>query len=239
MRIPLPAGRLLIYGVLVLGLGLSLLPLGRSTPPVETTHYFTETGHAITGRFLEVWRGSFTYQESVAIVGYPISDVHDEVSPTDGKTYQTQWFERARFEAHPENTPPNDVQLGLLGVAATRTRSGEAPFQPVAQPAGTGPTLAWFPATQHTIRAAFLQFWTRYGAEQQFGFPISEAFDEPNRLDGKTYQVQYFERARFELHPGEAPEFGGVLLGQLGVEEYHGAALDGMPSARLRLPPHP
>jgi hypothetical protein len=26
-----------------------------------------------------------------------------------------QYFERARFEAHPENAPPFDVLLGLLG----------------------------------------------------------------------------------------------------------------------------
>src|SRR5690242_16394166 len=120
MRLPAAAGRLLIYLALVAGLGISLLPLGRAAPPAETTHYFTETGHGVTGRFLAVWQGSYTYAESVAINGYPISDAHDEVSPTDGKTYQVQWFERARFEYHPENAPPNDVQLGLLGVAATR-----------------------------------------------------------------------------------------------------------------------
>jgi len=34
---------------------------------------------------------------------------------SDGKQYQVQWFERARFELHPENDAPYDVLLGLLG----------------------------------------------------------------------------------------------------------------------------
>jgi hypothetical protein len=35
---------------------------------------------------------------------------------SDGQEYTVQWFERARFEHHPENDPPYDVLLGLLGV---------------------------------------------------------------------------------------------------------------------------
>jgi hypothetical protein len=50
----------------------------------------------------------------VPIVGLPISDQFEEKS-TDGKTYWVQYFERARFEFHPEYTPPHDVLLGLLG----------------------------------------------------------------------------------------------------------------------------
>ncbi len=46
------------------------------------------------------------------------------------------------------------------------------------------------------------------------GFPISEALQE-RAADGKTYTVQYFERARFELHPENAPPYD-VLLGHLG-----------------------
>ena len=39
-----------------------------------------------------------------------------EVNPADGKTYTVQYFERARFEYHPEHKgTPFEVQLGLLG----------------------------------------------------------------------------------------------------------------------------
>jgi hypothetical protein len=37
------------------------------------------------------------------------------VNATNGKTYTVQYFERNRFESHPENQPPYDVLLGLLG----------------------------------------------------------------------------------------------------------------------------
>ncbi len=47
--------------------------------------------------------------------GYPISDQFQEKSEVDGKVYTVQYFERAVFELHPENKPPYDVLLSLLG----------------------------------------------------------------------------------------------------------------------------
>ncbi len=45
----------------------------------------------------------------------------------DGKTYLTQYFERARFEDHPEfKGTPNEVLLGLLGVEALKNGAGGA-----------------------------------------------------------------------------------------------------------------
>jgi hypothetical protein len=67
------------------------------------------TGHCVWGKFLERWN-----ELGVPVVGLPISDQYEEQS-TDGKTYTVQWFERARFEYHPENQAPYDVLLGLLG----------------------------------------------------------------------------------------------------------------------------
>jgi hypothetical protein len=32
-----------------------------------------------------------------------------------GDNVLTQWFERARFEEHPQNAPPYNVLLGRLG----------------------------------------------------------------------------------------------------------------------------
>ena len=51
--------------------------------------------------------------------GYPISEPF--VDPTTG--YTIQYFERARFEYHPENAgTPYDVLLGLLGTDAVRAK---------------------------------------------------------------------------------------------------------------------
>jgi glucose/arabinose dehydrogenase len=45
-----------------------------------------------------------------------LSEEFEEKNPTDGKTYIVQYFERNRFEYHPENKgTPYEVLLGLLG----------------------------------------------------------------------------------------------------------------------------
>ena len=55
-------------------------------------------------------------------MGLPLTSAQIEVNRADGKTYLTQWYERARFEWRPENPNPHKVLLGLLGreVAAAR-----------------------------------------------------------------------------------------------------------------------
>src|SRR5689334_20916189 len=72
---------------------------------------FPETGHTVRGRFLDYWNT----HGGLAQQGYPISEEMQEKSDTDGKVYTVQYFERAVFEYHPENQPPYDVLLSLLG----------------------------------------------------------------------------------------------------------------------------
>ena len=84
---------------------------------------FRETGFAVCGTFLTAFRAhglqldrktGFATTESIALFGLPISDAQVETL-SDGKEYLVQWFERARFEYHPENPAPYDVLFGLLG----------------------------------------------------------------------------------------------------------------------------
>src|SRR6266513_1778715 len=72
---------------------------------------FPAAGKAVQGKFLDYWNS----HGGLAQQGYPISDEMQETSDTDGKTYTVQYFERAVFEAHPENKAPYDVLLSLLG----------------------------------------------------------------------------------------------------------------------------
>ena len=84
--------------------------------------FFPETGHNVCGDILATWlargieldgvRGKVA-EESIALFGLPISDL--QVETIAGQEFQVQWFERARFELHPENAPPYNVLLGLLG----------------------------------------------------------------------------------------------------------------------------
>ncbi len=71
-----------------------------------------------------------------------------------------------------------------------------------------------FPETGHTVRKNFLAFWQQFGGLPVFGYPITDEF-----TDAQTgFVTQYFERARFEYHPGAWPSHYDVLLGLLGDE---------------------
>jgi hypothetical protein len=93
--------------------------------PQDDCLYFEQTGHNVCGELLTAWRtegidlnldgiSGNSDAESLALFGLPISG---EISETlsDGNEYTVQYFERARFERHPENEPPYNVLLGLLG----------------------------------------------------------------------------------------------------------------------------
>jgi hypothetical protein len=176
--------------------------------------YFPETHHTLKAGFKQFWDA----QGGVAIFGLPISEEFQEQSKTDGKTYTVQYFERNRFEYHPEfKGTPYEVELGLLGVQMTAGRSGEAPFKPVAPFTSTSKNL-FVAATGHSLSGGFRAMWEAPNGLTLLGYPISESFEEKNPADGKTYTVQYFERARLELHR----EFAGTpnedLLGLLGIQ---------------------
>jgi len=223
----LKTGRNLVYLGMALALAVMALPKASLAAPAQqgTSHHFTETNQDVSGRFWDVWQGGRSYADSLYINGFPISDKHAEQSLTDGKIYQTQWFERARYEEHPENAKPYDVELGLLGDFAAEGRK-DTPFQAIANPSNG---MQWFPETKHTAGdtsvggKAIAQFWSQKGGVAQFGFPLSQPFQEVTSstdpaFAGKSFLVQYFERQRFEYHPENTGNFL-VLLGRLGAEQ--------------------
>src|SRR5207249_10231252 len=119
-------------------------------------------------------------------------------SETDGKIYTVQYTERAVFESHLENKPPYNVLLSLLGVFYYKQKDANgAP----GQQANTSPGSVLFKETGKHLGGRFLEYWQKNGGLAQQGFPISEEFMEKSPLNGKTYKVQYFERAVFEWHP--------------------------------------
>ena len=99
------------------------------------------------------------------------------------------------------------IVLGLLIAAGSQT---------IGTSAQTGNGCQTFPQTGHTLCGKFLAYWQGHGGLAQQGYPISEEFVETNDLNGKPYDVQYFERAVFEYHPENQPPYD-VLLAQLGT----------------------
>jgi methionine-rich copper-binding protein CopC len=170
---------------------------------------FPETGKQVCGRFAEYWQQN----GGLAQQGFPISGEMQERSDTDGKMYTVQYFERAVFEAHPENRAPNDVLLSLLGVFEYKRKY---PNGALNQRPNTTAGSQLFTQTGKRVGGKFLEYWRKNGGLAQQGYPISDEFTEKSPLDGKEYTVQYFERAVFELHPENRAPFD-VLLSQLGT----------------------
>jgi hypothetical protein len=180
--------------------------------PGSGSRTFPETGKTVSGLFLDYWQNNGGLPQQ----GYPISNLLGEVSPLDSKPYTVQYFERAVFEYHPENQPPFNVLLSQLGTFRYKQKyPNGAPDQ---TPNGSSGSVL-FPETGKRLGGKFLDYWQQHGALAQQGYPISEEFAEKSDLDGKTYTVQYFERAVFEFHPENQPPYD-ILLSQLGTFRY-------------------
>ncbi len=83
--------------------GSAFQPISQADPGCR---FYGATGHEICGHFLNYWDSN----GALAIFGYPLSEPFTEGGHT------VQYFERARFEWHPENQgTPYAVLLGLLG----------------------------------------------------------------------------------------------------------------------------
>jgi hypothetical protein len=201
--------RLLAAIVLISSLAVPVAQ-GPYTAAQVSSRYFPETKRTVQGRFLHYWESN----GGLAQYGYPISDEIQEESETDGRSYLVQYFERAVVELHPDNRPPYDVLLSLLG----RQRYLEY-YGPGGAPNQRASTdkARFFPETQRTLGGVFRSYWEAHGGLMQQGYPISDEFQEVSALDGKPYTVQYFERAVFEHHPENPGTPYEVLLTQLGI----------------------
>ena len=181
---------------------------------------FSETGYCIAGPIRDFWERN----GGLMVFGFPITPQQNE--RIEGRSTQVQWFERSRLELHPENPWPYDVLMGRMG--AERLGQLRRDWKSSPQVAPTADCRV-FAATGHAVCGALLATWQAGGLNLDgdpsindneslalFGLPLSDATPE-RASDGTFYTVQWFERARFELHP-ENPSPFNVLLGLLGRE---------------------
>jgi glucose/arabinose dehydrogenase len=195
---------------------LATAPAGTPAPaptiPGSGSQTFPETGKSVSGIFLDYWKNNGGLPQQ----GFPISGLMNELSDLNGKAYVVQYFERAVFEYHPENQPPYNVLLSQLGTFRYKQKY---PNGAPNQTPNNSPGSVLFPQTGHRVGGKFLDYWKSHGGVLQQGYPISEEFTEVSDLNGKSYTVQYFERAVFEMHPENQPPYD-VLLSQLGTFRY-------------------
>jgi len=190
------------WGLLTLTLLVGLMLPGLLTlAQGEDARYFPETGHWVTGYFLAMYNSVPNPQ---MVFGYPITDAF-----VDQNGMQIQYFQRARFELHPEMPFEPRVMLTLLG---------EYLYQ-VDGPGAVVPTASNMTACRRIpedglpVCYAFLEFFNTNGGIAQFGYPISEI----EIHDG--VMVQYFQRARFEWKP-DLPSGQRVVLTDLGARYF-------------------
>lgn len=176
-----------------------------------TNLYFPETNAWVSGDFLTYWEEF----GGLPIFGYPIT-MPGEVNGT-----LIQYFERARFELHPGAWPErHNVLLGRLGYELLPTHIQDFTPYPFEYAPPSGQSSCRFFPNQHepsrgfNVCNGFRAYWEQFGGLAVFGYPLSQEYVDPRT----GLVTQYFERARFEWHPGAWPERYDVLLGRLGKE---------------------
>ncbi len=98
--------------VLVGQFGRALHPAEPPTGAIPGAAYFPETGHNITRPEFAAY---YAANGGLAQFGYPLGEEAEETLE-DGRPYRVQYFERARFEWHPESADARyRVQLGQFG----------------------------------------------------------------------------------------------------------------------------
>ncbi len=189
-----------------------------ANPNQNGVAFFPETNHTLRGTFKAFWEQN----GGLAVFGFPISEEFQETS-AEG-TFTVQYFERNRFEAHPEKAAPYNVLLGRLSDVQLKRQGRDWFHFPKGQPTAG---CQFFAETGHSVCEPFLSYWKRNGLRDPklspdgrslalFGLPLSEPAPEVN-TSGENVVTQWFERARFEFHPDKPQQFQ-VLLGLLGNE---------------------
>ncbi len=192
-----------------------------ASPPPDTGYFYAkETAHSVT-----IFARPFTDLGGVSALGFPITQAFVEKDPQSGKDLWVQYFEKAVIEYHPELGEGSKYQLSRLG----------AWWLAVKYPGGTpvesklpGTNSYKFPQTGYTVTEPFLSYWHSGGEVARFGYPLTPSFAEKSQVDGKSYIVQYFERAVMEYHPELNPPYD-VELTPLGTQRLKQLYPSGVP----------
>ena len=162
------------------------------------TRCFSETGYCISGSIRQYWERN----GGLAVFGFPKSPTQPEI--VENQMLTVQWFERDRLEIQPNGT----ITAGRLGARLLELR--QTPWR-MGSTTPARKSCVNFVQTGYRMCDTFATFWAKNGGLARFGYPITAAFQAI--VAGQQLTIQYFERRRFELHPGNI-----VMLGLLGNE---------------------
>jgi hypothetical protein len=122
-----------------------------------------------------------------------------------------EFFEGSHIEPSEQY---GDLYLKLTKELSDRYHSAQPAAPPTTAPAPSG-DCRFFSETGHNVCGRILQYWNENGGLPVFGFPIADQTTQ--QIEGKSLQLQWFERNRLELHPENARPYD-VLLGRLGAD---------------------
>ncbi len=177
-----------------------------------STRYFDATGQWVSGDFLDFYEQA---PEPDMMFGDPITPAFDSTLSKDPSGTLIQYFEKARFEFHPENPPEMRVTLTPLG----RYFYHQDVIVPSSWQQNSPYACKSFSVDTPPVCYDFLQFFNLNGGVAKFGYPISELVTNKNR------PVQYFDWAVLEWHP-ECSDGDIVSLADLGTRYFYAIGED-------------
>lgn len=195
-RWPRPSARLNVLFALLLLLMVvptSARPAAAQEWSAPRTVYVPETGQTADGYFLDLWR------TQRALLGDPVSQ---EFTPRSGYIADgsgneiIQYFQNLALVYLPSAPVGAQVETLRLGADALADALEQRPTAALEQaarrtacPPGSIGSCRGFADPGHTLRGAFLEFWSSGDAARWLGPPVSEAF---RVADGSV--IQYLER---------------------------------------------
>lgn len=196
--------------------------------------YFDVVAHTLRGEFRSYWESN----GGLPVFGYPLSEEFSERNLDLEADFTTQYFERERFEWHPDQSPPYRVLLGRLGAELLQAQNRNWRDEDDTGNPFPGSACQTFviEAERRAVCGPFLGYWQTHGLEFDgrsgttyaeslalLGLPLSAPKLETNP-DGQRVVTQWFERARLEYHPTNPAPYD-VLLGRLGSEVVNGRGI--------------
>jgi hypothetical protein len=203
------------YQVLLTRLGATLIEgHPRTAQPANPCNagctYFPETNHTLRGVFSAYWNR----YGGLPVFGYPLTEEFEEVNPSNGQRYIVQYFERNRFEYHPENQGRYQVLLGLLGSETLAAIGAQVRAQPVAQTpnyAGTSPDIAALPR-EGVVGTQFKFIFVGLRPNTEYAILIATNSSPAQRIAAGDFRTDGNGRLSLEFDSSNTPP-GSYLIG--------------------------
>jgi hypothetical protein len=205
------------YQVLLTRLGANLIDgsprtADRPVPCNAGCTLFPETNHTLRGVFSAYWNA----YGGLPVFGLPLTEEFQEINPSNGKIYTVQYFERNRFEYHPENQGRYQVLLGLLGSEALAVVHDEVLQQPVAPTPNyganaTAPDVAALPR-EGLVGTTFTFIFVGLQPNTQYSILIATDTSPAQRVDDGVFRSESDGTLTITFDSSRTPP-GNYLIG--------------------------